>query len=195
MPVQLPPLGNPTFSELVTRPLLSPEECAALIALNDDQAWKQAEVVNATAAAGRYDPEIRSVSSQALPLDDRWPWQRLLDLLGDVNSEVFRFRLSGVPMHDSPSILRYSAETTDHFRPHSDVGPNTATRKLTYIVQLSPPGDYSGGDLLLTQTGTHVTRDQGTLVVFPSFLHHVVSPVVRGTRHVLVGWVHGPTFA
>jgi len=62
-------------------------------------------------------------------------------------------------------------------------------------VQLSDPAAYLGGDLLLTLTGTHVSREQGSLIVFPSFLQHVVSPVIRGTRHVLVGWVHGPTFS
>jgi PKHD-type hydroxylase len=195
MAVLLQPLGNPTFSQLVVQPLLTPEECASIVERNEENSWEHATIVSKSDAAGVYDPEVRSVSSQPVPIDDQWPFKRLLATLAACNADVFRFRLTGIPLQDRPSILRYQAANADHFRPHTDVGPSTATRKLTYIVQLSDPTAYLGGDLLLTLTGTHVSRELGSLIVFPSFLQHVVSPVIRGTRHVLVGWVHGPTFS
>lgn len=191
----LSPLGNPMFSEVSTVPLLSPQECRQVIDLVDDEAWTGATITTDKVGGARYDPKVRSVSSQHVPLDDSWPWARLRDAVTEINDTVHRYRITGVPPSDRPSMLRYTAETTDHFRPHSDVGPTIPTRKLTYIVQLSPSSDYSGGDLLITHNGTRVSREQGALVVFPSFLTHVVSPVVTGVRYVLVGWVHGPTFS
>ena len=80
-------------------------------------------------------------------------------------------------------------------RPHRDVGATNSTRKLTYVVQLSASAAYSGGDLFFPDLGHVAPRDQGTLIVFPSFLSHVVSPLMAGTRHALVSWIHGPTFA
>jgi len=37
-------------------------------------------------------------------------------------------------------------------------------------------------------------RQQGTAIIFPSFLAHKVNKVKSGTRYAVVGWVHGPTF-
>ena len=37
-------------------------------------------------------------------------------------------------------------------------------------------------------------REQGSIIVFPSFVYHQVTPVTRGMRHSLVGWIAGPTF-
>ena len=41
---------------------------------------------------------------------------------------------------------------------------------------------------------THLTRQRGTAVVFPSFEYHRVLPMRSGVRHSLVSWVSGPAF-
>jgi PKHD-type hydroxylase len=40
-----------------------------------------------------------------------------------------------------------------------------------------------------------LVRAQGTMVLFPSFLVHRVTPVRAGTRYAIVGWLHGPPFS
>jgi len=35
-------------------------------------------------------------------------------------------------------------------------------------------------------------RNRGTIIVFPSFLEHQVTPVTKGTRYSLVQWYSGP---
>jgi PKHD-type hydroxylase len=189
------PLGNPTFADPVTEPFLSPAECDAVLDAVAGPDWQPTTVTTDTPGAGAYAPDIRSATSRNPVLDDSWPWQRLCDRICEINDSVFRYRLSGIPPQDAPSVVRYEAATGDHFRPHVDVGPQNSTRKLTYVVQLTDPSAYQGGDLVLTQTGRPMPREQGTLILFPSFLSHVVAPVNRGVRHVLVGWVHGPTFS
>lgn len=73
-------------------------------------------------------------------------------------------------------------------------------RKVSFSVQLCDPATFDGGHLEiewgLPNAKNRVespdpARTRGTLVVFPSFLPHRVTPVTRGERHSLVGWVCG----
>lgn len=74
---------------------------------------------------------------------------------------------------------------------HLDIGPGTAAvRKLSISVQLSSPDDYDGGDLEIWGAQA-IDRNQGTAIVFPSFMLHRVRPVIRGMRRSLVGWAVG----
>jgi PKHD-type hydroxylase len=74
-------------------------------------------------------------------------------------------------------------------------------RKISMTLNLNPPGNYDGGDLKfdfgvheLEKDRFHICEEihpQGSLIVFPSFLHHCVTPVTRGTRYSLVLWSLG----
>ena len=67
-------------------------------------------------------------------------------------------------------------------------------RKLSFVVQLSDPDDYEGGNLqLLAEDGKSyfAPRKRGTVVVFDSRTQHRVLKVTKGTRKSLVGWVCG----
>ena len=37
-------------------------------------------------------------------------------------------------------------------------------------------------------------KSQGTLVIFPSFLSHRVTPITKGFRYSIVTWMEGDTF-
>ena len=67
-------------------------------------------------------------------------------------------------------------------------------RKLSFVVQLSDPDDYEGGNLqLLTEDGKSyfAPRKRGTVIVFDSRTQHRVLKVTKGVRKSLVGWVVG----
>lgn len=67
-------------------------------------------------------------------------------------------------------------------------------RKLSFVIQLSDPDDYEGGNLqLLSENGKSyfAPRKRGTIIVFDSRTQHRVLKVTRGTRKSLVGWVVG----
>lgn len=81
---------------------------------------------------------------------------------------------------------------------HVDMVPSVATRKLAASVQLSPTEDYHGGELVLSCHGLRnptrtMPRDRGSIIVYPSWAPHGVTPVTDGERWVLVvmGW--GPS--
>ena len=67
-------------------------------------------------------------------------------------------------------------------------------RKLSFVVQLSDPDDYEGGNLqLLAEDGKSyfAPRKKGTVIVFDSRTSHRVLKVTKGIRKSLVGWVVG----
>ena len=74
-------------------------------------------------------------------------------------------------------------------------------RKISMTLNLNPPGEYDGGDLKF-DFGVHAEKEsrfhlceeirpQGSMIVFPSFVKHCVTPVTRGTRYSLVLWSIG----
>jgi PKHD-type hydroxylase len=40
----------------------------------------------------------------------------------------------------------------------------------------------------------NVLSKQGSIVVFPSFIEHKVTPVTKGVRYTAVTWANGPSF-
>jgi PKHD-type hydroxylase len=75
-------------------------------------------------------------------------------------------------------------------------------RKISLTINLNTPGEYDGGDLKF-DFGEHADerfytceeiRPQGSVIVFPSFMPHCVTPVTRGTRYSLVLWCLGRPF-
>jgi len=68
-------------------------------------------------------------------------------------------------------------------------------RKLSFIMQLSNPDEYSGGEVqLMRDTGKtfFLPKERGTIIVFDSRTRHRAKAVKSGTRKSLVGWVSGP---
>jgi len=70
-------------------------------------------------------------------------------------------------------------------------------RKLSCSILLNHPHEYEGGELqfdlrnnLETNNIIKVTeaKKKGSVIVFPSFVWHQVTPVTKGTRYSLVTW-------
>lgn len=191
---ELGAVGNPQFASISSTRLFDPDECDRIIASVDDGPWAPA-LVSDYDDPGSVRANVRSVLSQPLATDELgWPLTALIERISATNEDVFRFEIDGFIPKDAPSVLRYEAATLDEFKPHRDAGVFSPTRKLSCVVQLSDPADYVGGDLVFNHEGTIADKERGQLTLFPSFIHHQVTPVISGIRHVLVAWVHGPTF-
>lgn len=69
-------------------------------------------------------------------------------------------------------------------------------RKLSISVQLSGSEEYEGGDLqfMINQNTVSVPRTKGTVVIFPSFILHRVTPITQGLRQSVVAWLAGPPY-
>ena len=69
------------------------------------------------------------------------------------------------------------------------------TRKLSMSIVLN--STYEGGDfemMGLDDTSKVPRLEKGSVIVFPSFMVHRITPVTKGTRYSLVAWFVGPPF-
>lgn len=109
------------------------------------------------------------------------------------NAEFYQFKLSGLPEKIQYTV--YTENDKGHYDWHIDMGPMEVNRKLSVVVQLSDPSEYEGGDLEINNGKiVQVEKEKGTMILFPSYMLHRVTPVTKGTRRTLVAWINGPAF-
>jgi PKHD-type hydroxylase len=115
----------------------------------------------------------------------------------DINRRYFGFNIFEVSNFDTVHVNTYSSENNGEYSWHTDgVNDEIFDSKLTAILNLSTE-EYEGGDfeLFLSEPTTIETfKLPGSLVVFPSFINHRVTPVTKGTRVTLAHWYVGPNW-
>jgi PKHD-type hydroxylase len=68
-------------------------------------------------------------------------------------------------------------------------------RKISMTILLSPPNEFTGGDLeFMTEGNKPPNLIQGQAIFFCSLIRHRVSKVKKGRRQSLVMWFGGPPF-
>jgi PKHD-type hydroxylase len=179
-----------------------PEYCDKVIEMA-----KQMPAVEATIGHGAdkvvTDKDYRRSQLRWLPRFD----SRFFGLFGDMelvfreaNRNAFGFDLD---LFHEVQFTEYHATNAGHYDWHHDTywtGSKLIRRKLSMVVQLSDPADYDGGRLEFCPRDCNCPPEpdallpRGTVIVFPSFLRHRVTPVTRGTRYSLVSWYEGPYF-
>jgi len=124
-----------------------------------------------------------------------WVFRRVTDMTLNLNERFFKFDLFG--LNEGFQFTNYEAPSGKYGK-HVDRAINIAVRKLSISIQLTNPEEYDGGELKLydgdDEKGTVMSKEQGTLVIFPSYVLHEVMPVTKGTRNSLVTWVTGKQF-
>ena len=118
---------------------------------------------------------------------------------------------------DAPVTGDFYTWHTDAGDPSREQSSGGGIRKISSTIQLSNPDEYDGGhfqwiepvglfDKLKStgvqtvnvdpyiQTAPFSAKERGTFIVFPSFVHHQVTPVTQGTRISLVSWYHGKPY-
>ena len=171
--------------------VFTPDECLWVSSLPLPASL--AEITEGGGPGTRLDYQRRRTLEREVPRNREFSWiyQRLRKLALEANERAYRFKIGDLmTMH----VLEYSSE--GFFDWHMDLGAGpTASRKLSMVTFLTPPGDYEGGDLRFMDGSEALRPAQGTTAIFPSYLLHKVDPVSRGTRHTLVSWLHGPCFS
>jgi len=123
-------------------------------------------------------------------------YQRLAALVADANAVNFRFDIVG--LGEPIQLARYEATDQGHYDWHQDFGNTSGvSRKLSLTVQLTDGDKYEGGELQIFRVANDVLiapRERGSVIVFPSYQLHRVTPVTKGVRHSLTAWVSGPAF-
>lgn len=179
--------------------LLSQPECEWLIQRGESLKLEQAPV--GTPTVMRVEPETRCVFSSNLDLDDcGWLYDRLAQRVTWANQEYFDFDLVGLiePVQFLKYVPAEGERPNGHYTWHVDFGEGMmATRKLSLVIQLSPPTAYDGCDFsMVSDRGLQKLsyKGQGDAFMFPSWTPHSVGQITRGVRYALVAWIHGPRF-
>ena len=138
--------------------------------------------------------------------ENSWIFTRINQAVYELNELFFNYDLSG---YGSIQYTEYKASEQGFYDWHMDASfqehrtideLNMALRKLSFIIFLDQHGvDFEGGTFLINNSTESKASEpssvnKGTIIVFPSFLIHKVTPVTKGTRRTLVGWVIGPKF-
>ena len=183
-------LHNPLVSEILQQPLLSPSDCAAILARAAPLPWEVSRINDGDAEAAARAAEQCSLATCAHEVIGADGLRQILATITAHNRRCWRAALSG---ELELNVIRY--RTGGHYqRWHSDLFGAASTRKLSFTVQLSDPFAYTGGALEFIELAEPAGRQQGAVVVFPSYAVHRVTPVTSGERVALVGWLHGPPF-
>lgn len=124
--------------------------------------------------------------------DNQWIFQRFTEIVNNANERFFKFELNRI------ESLQYTVyEKGQFYKEHMDMSyrnPNNAIRKLSFTMQLTDPDEYEGGELKIKHSSDSVIarKTRGSITFFPSYIIHEVTPVTKGVRKSLVGWVTGP---
>lgn len=199
-PPEKPPelhAGFVTFNPGSATPGFSAEECRRIIALALSRSSTPAEVFEGDLANPRRqrNESIRHARITPLPTgrSSQWLLDRLFVMIATANARFWNFDLAGI---FSPLVV-VEYGLGGHYVWHTDLGAGpTSNRKVSLTVQLSDPNTYRGGELELRTSarGCIMPREQGSMILFPSYTLHRVRRVTRGKRLALVGWVQGVPF-
>ncbi len=132
--------------------------------------------------------------------DDQWIFEKLKKAVDRAN-KMYQFDLLGFT--EDAQFTCYDQYGSFYDWHQDGLEGELSGRKLSIVVQLSDPGDYTGGDLQmfslesepeLAEEWREDIRAQGTAIVFPAFEYHRVTPIKSGKRYSLVCWVGGLPF-
>lgn len=121
--------------------------------------------------------------------------EKLIQYIFDCNTRNYGYEIWGFETDPKLLTFREGSEYDFHSRLnfYSD---ESCDRKLTGFVFLSNPGNYEGGTieadpLYTTVIPTHY-KNQGNLLIYPSFVPIKIHPVQKGALQVLTFDIVGP---
>lgn len=198
----VPAARRPYECALVYSNVFSGRQCDRILEQAAGLATGDAQVGDGLADI-HHDDGIRRSRIAWIPADESsgWIYNKLASIVRRANRS-YGFDLIGFT--EDLQFTEYS-DVGAFYTWHQDgLDADLAVRKLSMVVQLSDPDDYEGGELEFfaldgDESGVasdHRTlmRQRGTVVVFPVFEYHRVTPLLSGTRQSLVCWIGGPPF-
>jgi PKHD-type hydroxylase len=170
----------------------SPEEVDKIIEAGEKEDITEALISKSIS----LDKSIRNTSISWIPSSDKeneWIFRRLTDIVTNINNNYFNYDITTI------QSLQYSIyQEGGFYKDHLDLMYLSVLgiRKLSFSIMLTDPEEYEGGELLIKTSASPIksSNKKGTIVFFPSYVLHEVTPVTKGTRKTLVGWVLGPNF-
>jgi PKHD-type hydroxylase len=179
--------------------VISEDICKKIIKLGKKQTNKKKAEVG---TKQRVNNKIRDCSVSFF--SDKWVYDILNPYLKSANNSAeWNFDINFC------EPLQYCGyKKSEYYKWHQDTyftKNHEDIRKLSLSLALNDNSEYEGGKFQfdLRDHDTGIKRNilhakelnkRGTIIVFPSFLTHRITPVTKGVRYSLVGWFKGPKF-
>ena len=174
------------------------ETCQRLINMGDGN-WEQAG-----SAVSRTEVDENYRISDVAWINDQWVYDLIWTYMMKANEESgWKYNIVSA---ENCQVTRYTEG--GHFSWHRDaLGSHNEVydepklkflhgnaRKLSMSIFLN--SDFEGGDFEMhaVDDGEKILAKEGSVIVFPSFMVHRVTPVTKGIRYSLVAWFLGPPF-
>ena len=192
---------NDNFQWFTHTPFLSDEQCDELIKqLKEETNWisgyENAVIVNSDNKSDEVK-NARTFEELYVYGDEKYSWinKKLEPYVKMLNNKVWNFQLSDT-LKDLKA-LRY--KNNDKFDWHADYDKGKESiNKLTCLIQLSDESEFEGGDLHLAFTNDgeffKTLYKKGYVLVFPSFVSHMVTELTSGERYIMREIITGEPF-
>jgi PKHD-type hydroxylase len=172
------------------------DEIDKIIEIGDNEEMEESKIFGGREFTTDEKVRITDVSWISLNKETDWLFNKLEGCVRYLNDTFYNYDLTNY------ETLQYTCynKKGSHYDWHADVQFNTVhplMRKLSLSLFLTDKSEYEGGDFQYMASGKEETvkEDQkGSLIVFPSYLLHRVTPVTKGVRKSLVMWNQGPHF-
>jgi PKHD-type hydroxylase len=168
----------------------TPEELQKIIEIGEKYPKQPGTTVSTNQSEGVSEYRISEISWLPKNEETAWIHDKFSDYAIMANKEMWNFDIWG--FGDNLQYTKYYGDG-GHYDWHVDLGPGISNRKLSCVLQLSTPEEYEGGQLQINPGGNilEVPKGLGTMVFFPSFLLHRVTPLTSGVRKSMVTWFCG----
>ena len=167
--------------------MFSKDECDQILSTCVEELWLPSTVIGSK--------EFHQSKRQKLRGDTAgFPFLNIREITKNANTEIYDFNLIGIIDQDFPQVFTYSED--DFYNMHLELTPMAPSRKITFIINLSDPTTYNGGDIefLNIDTSQSELNDQGACLIFPSYTPYKINAVTNGVKRIIVGHVHGAIF-
>lgn len=150
-----------------------------------------------------FDKETKEFSSDASSRNSDVIWAPQMSIVGCIASQYIKASNENSEWNykydwmEQIQLSRY--EKDGHYDWHKDIfcpDSNNNQRKLSFSLALNHTSEYTGGEFRFKdlEEWQQPELEKGSIMVFPSFLEHIVKPITSGVRYSAVTWVNGPAF-
>ena len=144
-------------------------------------------------------------------INDKWIYDIINPFIHQANKQAgWNFQwdwneTSQFTIYEKDHYYGWHTDQSSVTQKHPDENINGKTRKLSLTLQLTDKTKYKGGDFqfqwldeskkkFINRVTVDDAKDIGTIIIFPSFIHHQVIPITKGKRESLVNWSIGSAF-
>jgi len=200
---------NENHQDSIVRPdVFSPEECEKIIrdggenGFNDGVVFDNANIdTEQKEDTWTVDSSIRKTDVGWIDTSQpkfNWIYDRIVEYLESTNDAVWGYDLAEPYLIQGLQLGKYKKDSFYGWHTDSWAG-KSSLRRLSITVQLTTPDEYKGGKFEIFRGEKKDYEEdpnmekQGSLILFPSYIWHKVTPVTKGVRFSLVGWCLGNT--